>query len=98
MFLTFDGGHSLPESFGTFNSILLNDPVLSGTSLTTEYEKEYIKRREKTLQNFNLEYRDIPNMFLSNDTAKATQNAIDIAFEKTTKLFSEVHSQRIINE
>jgi hypothetical protein len=98
MFLTFDGGHSLPESFGTFNSILLNDPVLSGTSLTTEYEKEYIKRREKTLQNFNLEYRDIPNMFLSNDTAKATQNAIDIAFEKTTKLFSEVHSQRIIDE
>ena len=98
MFLTFDGGHSLPESFGTFNSILLNDPVLSGTSLTTEYEKEYIKRREKTLQNFNLEYRDIPNMFLSNDTAKATQNAIDIAFEKTTKLFSEVHRQRIIDE
>lgn len=98
MFLTFDGGHSLPESFGTFNSILLNDPVLSGTSLTAEYEKEYIKRREKTLQNFNLEYQDIPKMFQSKDTAEATQNAIDTAFAETTKLFSEVHSQRIIDE
>jgi hypothetical protein len=98
MFLTFDGGHSLPESLGTFNSILLNDPVLRGTSLITKYENENIKRREKTLENFNLEYRDIPNMFLSNDTAKAAQNAIDAAFKETTKLFSEVHSQRIIDE
>jgi hypothetical protein len=98
MFLTFDGGHSLPESFATFNSILLNDPVLRGKSLTTEYEKEYIKQREETLENFNLEYRDIPNMFLSKDTAKAAQKAIDAAFTETSKLFSEVHSQRIIDE
>ena len=98
MFLTFDGGHSLPESFGTFNSILLNDPVLRGTSLTTEYENKYIQRRETTLQNFNLAYRDIPTMFKSEDTAKATQKAIDAAFIETTKLFSEVHSQRIIDE
>lgn len=98
MFLTFDGGHSLPESFGTFNSILLNDPVLSGKSSTTEYEKEYIGPREETLQNFNLEYQDIPNMFNSKDTAKATQKAIDSAFSETIKLFSEVHSQRMIDE
>lgn len=98
MFLTFDGGHSLPESFGTFNSILLNDNVLRGTSLTTEYENKYIQRRETTLQNFNLAYRDIPTMFKSEDTAKATQKAIDAAFTETTKLFSEVHSQRIIDE
>jgi RTX toxin RtxA len=98
MFLTFDGGHSLPESLGTFNSILLNGPVLSGKSSTTEYEKEYIGPREETLQNFNLKYHDIPKMFNSKDTAEATQNAIDSAFAETIKLFSEVHSQRMIDE
>ena len=98
MFLTFDGGHSLPESFGTFNSILLNDPVLSGKSSTTEYEKEYIGPREETLQKFNLKYHDIPKMFNSKDTAEATQEAIDSAFAETIKLFSEVHSQRMIDE
>jgi hypothetical protein len=98
MFLTFDGGHSLPESFGTFNSIFLNDPQLNGTTTPTIDKKQLIEQREKLLQEFNLEYHEIPKMFNSKDTAKATQDAIDSAFAETTKLFSEVHSQRIIDE
>lgn len=98
MFLTFDGGHSLPESFGTFNSILLNDPQLNGTTTPTIDKKQLIEQREKLLQKFNLEYHEIPKMFNSKDTAKATQEAIDSAFAETIKLFSEIHSQRMLDE
>ncbi len=83
MFLTFDGGHSLPESIGTFMSIVNDDDKSSENSGVAN-----------NLANFTLDYRKIPSMFTSKDTSKATESAIRNAFSETLKLFSQVHEER----
>lgn len=95
MFLTFDGGHSLPESFGTFSSIVMNDPLLKRSRSNSPNDDEIFKARKQTLEKFKLDYREIPRIFQSSDTVSATESAIDAAFEQVKTLFNKVHQQRI---
>jgi RTX toxin RtxA len=95
MFLTFDGGHSLPESFGTFTSIVMNDPLLKKNRSNSSNDDNLFEARMQTLGKFNLDYRDIPKVFQSSDTVSATKSAIEAAFEQVTNLFNTVHQQRM---
>ncbi len=82
MFLTFDGGHSLPESISTFTSIINDKKIDEDSDVANNLSK------------FSLDYLKIPGFFTSKDIIEATEKAMNAAFAETLKLFSKVHEER----
>jgi hypothetical protein len=96
MFLTFDGGHSLPESLGTYNAILADARVTYSQEAGMNPERQAIfENRRAALNSFVLNYNRMTEFFISGETKQAVANAIDTAFEKTRAQFDEVHAQRL---
>lgn len=84
MFLSFDGGHSLPESTGTFSSIW------DGTKRV-----ERLEDRQARLNSHVTSYSSLSNLFTSEDTQRAISGAVTHAFDSTLQSFSQLHEQRL---
>jgi hypothetical protein len=86
MFLTYDGGHSLSESTGTYRS-LFADPrdVLGGA------QAEILANRKAALETHVADFTELPNYFGSADTRNGVQTAVDEAFNRMTSAFDLVH-------
>lgn len=93
MFLTFDGGHSLPESVGTFRSILTDPRALSDASLSPDQRKEIIDNRKRELENNLIDYGKIHEIFHSPETSLAVKSAADDALTHVTSLFHRVWNE-----
>lgn len=87
MFLTYDGGHSLPESVGTFHSILSDPRSLNDPSITPEQRKEIIANRRQALQNTMLDYGKLHESFHSPETSQAVSSARELALDRVTNAF-----------
>lgn len=85
MFLTFDGGHSITESTGTFSSIAGNGHLIS-----TDQERK--ERLNKHVTRYNTLASD---MFSSKETQEAVAAAVNHGFERTLEKFSDIHTSRL---
>jgi len=94
MFLTFDGGHSLPESVGTFRSITSDTrPTQVGGKPVAEHNQIMTQRRQ-VLENNVLAYGQLQQLFGSGETAHGVNAAVERAWERTRQTFDAVHTER----
>ena len=94
MFLTFDGGHSLPESVGTFRSITSDTrPTQVGGKPVAEHD-QIMSQRRQVLDNNVLAYGQLNQLFGSGETANGVSSAVERAWDRTRQTFDAVHAQR----
>jgi RTX toxin RtxA len=94
MFLTFDGGHSLPESVGTFRAITSDTrPTQAGGKPAPERDQIMAQRRQ-VLETNVLAYGQLDQLFGSPQTATGVAAAVERAWDRTRQSFDEVHAQR----
>ncbi|MDI9331519.1 MAG: hypothetical protein QM527_09455 [Alphaproteobacteria bacterium] len=95
MFLTMDGGHSLPESVGTFRSIISDTrPTVDGNGTPLPEYDQIMAKRQQVIQTNTLAYGHLSQMFDNPSTSNAVQSAVDRAWDRTRQTFDEVHAQR----
>jgi len=87
LFLTYDGGHSLPESVGSFLSSHGDPRALNDPSITPEQRKEIIANRRQALENTMLDYGKLHESFHSPETSQAVSSARERAFDRVTNAF-----------
>jgi hypothetical protein len=94
MFLTFDGGHSLPESVGTFRAITADTrPTQVGGKPVAEHD-QIMSQRRQVLDNNVLAYGQLNQLFGSGETANGVSSAVDRAWDRTRQTFDAVHAER----
>lgn len=87
MFLTFDGGHSLAESTGTYHS-LWDGP--DNPSMVASNDD----RRER-LASHTARYAELSGMFKSPETRGAVDAAVTHGFDRTLESFAQIHAERL---
>ena len=95
MFLTFDGGHSMPESVGTFRAITADTrPTWAGDHPAPERDAVMGMRRQ-VLENSVLAYGELSELFGDPATSAGVAGAVDRAWQRTQQTFETVHHQRL---
>ena len=96
MFVVFDGGHSIPEVIGAYQSMKASASIRTDPSLSPLDQPRLAKKTSQDIvDHFVLDYADLPQLFESADTRSAVSDAIQRAFDQTCELFSTVHAQRV---
>lgn len=94
MFLTFDGGHSLPESVGTFRAITSDArPTQVGGKPVAEHD-QIMSQRKQVLESNVLAYGELNQLFGSPETANGVNAAVERAWTRTRETFDAVHAER----
>ncbi|MGI4846617.1 MAG: hypothetical protein ACRYGK_00520 [Janthinobacterium lividum] len=98
MFVTFAGGHTLPESIATFRSIMERDAADAAVNAGAPAEARQAHWRDvgrHQLAQFALDYGQLADLFSNPETSAAVKNAGDVAFEKTLEMFDGLRLQRM---
>ena len=95
MFLTLDGGHSLPESVGTFNSIRSDTRDTLLNNLPTAEAAQIASNRTGVLSNFRLDYGKLSDVFTNPETSGAVRASLEAAWDKTLGSFTSIHEERV---
>jgi hypothetical protein len=95
MFLTLDGGHSLPESIGTFSAIKADTRPTMTNKAPNSDAGLITFRRSTVLDHFSLEYGKLATHFSNPQTAAAVRTAVETAWEKSLGAFGQIHQERL---
>jgi hypothetical protein len=94
MFLTFDGGHSLPESVGTFKAITSDTRATQVGGKPVAEHGQIMAQRRQILENNVLAYGQLGQLFTNAQTSAAVDGAVSRAWERTHQSFDQLHQQR----
>jgi len=94
MFLTFDGGHSLPESVGTFKAITTDARPTQANGQPVADHDQIMAQRRQVLENNVLAYGELGQLFGNSQTAASVDAAVDRAWNRTRQTFDQAHAQR----
>jgi RTX toxin RtxA len=97
MFLTFDGGHSLPESVGTYRAITSDTRSTLELGLPKSKRNEIMDQRRQVLETSVLAYGELSQLFGHAETAQGVSDAVDRAWARTEQTFEQLHAERLSN-